>query len=329
MLRSIVTSAALCFALLLSACPGAQTKEQSGEVGVKLRRVDVTTASFEEMQLTIVVLVENQTSSSVSITGGEGKLMLAGPAQSVDDDGDAEEEASDDGEDVEDDEDDEETMDDVDGDDDMDDDMDDGADASGVASGEWVTGKAAGGSCEAFSECEVTIPVTLPLPDDAAALEELLGWGRMTVQTEGTLKLGPTSETWGGPREIAAPELPKPVLEEAQLASLDEGEKGSAYFVLGIDNPNVFPIKVDKFDYSITVGTTELKEMGAGDVENVPPSSVSSFEDSLELNEETLGKKEVKELLSQQAVPYVVVGVMVIRGIEREFRFEGEMEFAR
>ena len=52
------------------------------------------------------------------------------------------------------------------------------------------------------------------------------------------------------------------------------------------------------------------------------------FEDSVNLNEETYGP-EVRKLLQQPTVPYVVEGRMVVKGIEREFRFEGDMEFAR
>jgi LEA14-like dessication related protein len=327
-LAIVLSAAALLSSLLLAACASTQDKDASGEVGVKLRRVDITTATFDAMELSIVVLVQNGTNADVGVGGGEGSLKIVGPAEDEEgDEGDVDAEAEG-GEAADDEDGEDEDEEEGDDDDEDEDDADEGADTSGIVTDEWFSGKAAGGSCAAFSECEITIPVTLPLPKDSEALERLLEWQRMTVETKGTLKIGQSSETWGGPREIATPLLPKPILEEAQIASVDEGVKGTAFFKLGIDNPNVFQVKVDGFTWGVTVGGKVMREPGEASWENVPASSVASFEDSVQLDEETFGK-EVRKLLSEPSVSYVIEGRMEVRGIAREFRFEGEMEFAR
>lgn len=300
----------LCASLWLLACPAAQQKDSGEEVQVKLRRIDVETASFDTMDLLVIAVVENAGSSDVKVDGGEAQLMLAGRARDLDDD---DERADDD---------DDEGYDDEEGYEEDDDDV------SGIVTDEWVKGTTSGASAPAFRQTEVPIRMTLPLPSDGDAFERLTSWERMALEVKGSLEVNGARHTFGGSREVATPSLPTAVLEEAQVASLDEGEKGVAFFRVGIDNPNVFDIKVDRFTWGARVGEKQLREMPEGSWEEVPPSSVASFEDSVQLNEETYGP-EVKKLLKHNSVPYVVEGVLEVKGIERPFRFEGEMEFAR
>lgn len=313
---------ALSLSLVLVACSGTQEKPASDDVAVKLRRVDIDLerASFDAVDLKIIAIVENGTSGDVQVSGGEGQLTLAGPPEALGGEG-----ASDDEAEADDDDDAEQADDD---DEDASDDEADGVDTSGIVTGEWVSGTAPSGSAVAFQTTEVPIRVTLKLPDEPGALERLTSWGRMAVEVKGTLMVNGKAHTFGGVREVATPALPKPVLEEAQVASVDAGEKGVAFFRVGIDNPNVFDIKVDSFAWGVTVGGKELRPVPEGAWENVPASSVASFEDSINLDTETYGP-EVKKLLRQPTVPYVVEGRMIVKGIEREFRFEGDMEFAR
>lgn len=310
----LTTTLTLSLSLLLglSACSGAQEKPTAtDDVDVKLRRVDLdlAKASFDAVDLVIVALVENGSGGDVEVSGGEAQLKLAGPPESLggvdeDDEGDDEDE-SDEGESDE-----------------------GGVDTSGIVTGQWVRGRASSQVVAPARPTEVPIRVTLKLPEDPDALERLTSWGRMTVEVKGELTVNGQALTFGGLREVATPTLPTPVLQEAQVASLDQGERGVAFFRVGIDNPNVFDIRVDSFAWGVTVGGKELKPMPEGAWENVPASSVASFEDSLNLDVESYGP-EVKKLLRQPSVPYVVEGRMVVKGIEKPFRFEGEMEFAR
>lgn len=332
---------ALALSLVLAACSGTQEKASSGDVEVKLRRVDLDLekASFDTVDLLIVAIVENGTSSDVQVAGGEGQLMLAGRAKVLDDgqaasaseDDAADDESAPEEDEAAEEEEEEEEAEDEESEDAeraVDSEMDDEVDTSGIVTGDWVNGTAPSGKAVAFQTTEVPIRVTLKLPDDSDALERLTSWGRMAVEVKGTLQVNGKTHTFGGVREVATPVLPKPVLEEAQVASVDEGEKGVAFFRVGIDNPNVFDIKVDSFAWGVTVGGKELRPVPEGSWENVPASSVASFEDSINLDTETYGP-EVKKLLRQPTVPYVIEGRMVVKGIEKEFRFEGDMEFAR
>jgi LEA14-like dessication related protein len=333
MLRTLQTVViALTAGLVFAGCASTQEKDASGEVEVKLRRVEVVDASFDHMDLKIVVAVVNGGNTPVSISGGEASLAIAGkgsPLELEDESaGDAPEEAS--AEESDDEElDEDEDLDDDDEDLDDEDDEDDGdADTSGIVDGTKVTGKAAGITAASYETTEVEFAVRLPLPTDPEAFEELLSWGNMEVDVEGTLTLDGHSETFGGRREVHTPAVPTVKLDEAQIASVDAGRKGTAFFAIGIDNPNVFEIKVDKIAWGVSVGGKVMREPGEGAWETVPPSSVNSLSDNIELDEETYGK-EVKELLGQPTVPYVIEGFMEVKGLRKEFRFEGEMEFAR
>jgi LEA14-like dessication related protein len=290
-----------CVPLLLLACPASQQKETAEGVQVKLRRVDVETASFDRMDLVVIAVVENAGSADVSVLGGDAQLSLLGRARPDGDDGQA----------VDDDE-----------------EEDDGDDTRGILTGQWVKGTAKTRKAAAFRQTEVPIRLSLPLPKDTDAFERFSAWERMSLDVKGALEVGGSRYTFGGTREVATPILPTAVLEEAQVASLDAGDKGVAFFRVGIDNPNVFQIKVDRFSWGVTIGGKELRPVADGSSEEVPPSSVSSFEDSVQLNEETFGP-EVKKLLRQPRVPYVIDGFLEVKGVSRPFRFEGEMEFAR
>jgi LEA14-like dessication related protein len=184
------------------------------------------------------------------------------------------------------------------------------------------------GTLAAQQRTEIPVQVSLPLPTAPDALARLLAWLRMTVEVEGGIVAEGTRIPFAGTREVATPRLPRVVVQEAQVASVDRGQKGVAFFSLGLDNPNSFDIVVDKFAWGARVGDKELLPVGEGSVERVPPSSVATFEDTLQLNPETYGKG-VRKLLRQARVPYRLEGFVEIRGIHQPFEFEGEMEFAR
>ena len=303
-IRNVSAGFALAFACGIGAFGCASTQEAAPSVEgleVKLRRVEVESASFEEMKLKVILLASNPGLAPLALEGGEISLQIAGPGapenQEDEDEAPASDEASE-------------------------------PDVSGIVTGELATGMAPTGTLEAQQRTEIPVQVSLPLPTDAEALARLLAWLRMTVKVDGALVAEGTSIPVSGTREVATPRLPRVVVQEAQVASVDRGAKGVAFFSLGLDNPNSFDIVVDKFAWGASVGDKELLQAGEGSLERVPPSSVATFEDTLQLNQETYGKG-VRRLLRQARVPYRLEGFMEIRGIRQPFVFEGEMEFAR
>lgn len=293
--------------VVLASCASSQ-KVETGEVNVKLRRVAVADADYDKVVLNVVAVVENGTSQDVQVSAGQATIVVEGEATDAAPGG-AEEADGDEAE--------------AEG---APDEAAPGS-ASDVFPGTF-SGKGGGGTAVAFKQSEVVIPVTLELPDDPAALEQVLAWKKAKLRVKGSLQVGLREATFGGAREMVPPRLPAVVLKEAQVASQDEGKNGAAFFKLGLDNKNPFDVEVDRFAWSVSVGGKELRPLGEGEREQVPASSVVELDENLELDEQVYGPA-LKQLLKQPTVPYVIDGFLEVKGMKKPFRFEGEMQFAR
>lgn len=262
----------------------------AGDLTMTLRRVEVKGGNFESLDLLLIVAAANNGSSPVRLEGGKVTLALAGPGK--------------------------ETPADVD------------LDPAGIVDGTTYEGSPPAGEIAGGAEAELAIPVKLPLPADTSSFGRLLAWRVAELDVGGTLETSAGPLTLAGKREISMPLLPKIVLTSSQIASVDEGVEGVAFFELGIDNPNAFEISVDRFSYAIKIGDKEMRPMEEGNTETVPPASVSSFEENITISDSSYGP-EVKKLLKQPAIPYHVEAFYIVRGIEQKVAFDGEMAFAR
>src|SRR3954470_17264523 len=80
------TALSLAFLAVIAACPGAQVKgNNSGEVNVVLRRVDVVRADFDKMKLNVIIAVENGTADDVRVSA-DGSLAIVGEGKAEEDD---------------------------------------------------------------------------------------------------------------------------------------------------------------------------------------------------------------------------------------------------
>jgi hypothetical protein len=150
----------------------------------------------------------------------------------------------------------------------------------------------------------------------------------MLLHIEGNVRVGLKTIRLGGHRDVAPPHLPDVVLKEAQVASENEGQAGAGFFKVILDNKNPFDVSIDKIAWSITIKDKELKAAGDGEADKIPGSSVAEYEATVDINEKTFGK-ELKAILRNPTVPYVVDGFYEVRGIHKGFHFAGDMKFAR
>ena len=296
------------------ASDGESKKNSGGEVSVKLRRVEVINATFESMELRVVSVVANASSTDIALDGGSVAVTLLGKGDIIPpDESDAEVKENNsrmptnEAEPVE---------------------LDTVSDGD-IVNGQWHEGATPAGVLPAMSETEVPAMVTIPLPGGSpATLKTLIDWQMLKLGVKGTLEFGGQLETFEGERQVGLPVLPTVKLEEAQVANEDAGKRGAAFFTIGIDNPNAFEITVDEFAWGVQIGDVQMTDPNKAVTEIVPPASVASFEDTIQVSQDSYGPN-VKALLSQPRVPYIVTGYMQIRGIQIPFRFVGEMEFAR
>jgi LEA14-like dessication related protein len=318
--------APLLVALALAvACPGAQVKGGSGGVNVVLRRVDVVEADFDKMTLQVIVAVENQSSSDANVSA-DARLAIVGEApadadeakpgaapatdaQPTDEEAEAEEE--------------ERTV----------PESDDEAQPTGGTTpidGTRHAGTGAG-SAPSHNTSELPITIEVPLPSDPALLEQMLEWKKMLVHIDGNVRVGLSTIPLSGHREIAPPHLPTVKLKEAQVASVDDGKAGTGFFTILLDNKNPFPVTIDRMAWTVSIKDKALQpSSGVLDVtrDTVPASAVGEYQTEVQINETRFGK-ELKALLRNPTVPYVIEGTLEVRGITRSFRFAGDMKFAR
>lgn len=204
----------------------------------------------------------------------------------------------------------------------------DGAQIKLDVAGQSLSGDGRTADVEPGTRAEYPIRVAWPLPTDPEALDALLETKSVTFKVSGNVTVTGKSYAISGDREMALPEYPTVSVARAQVASQDAGKSGAAFIALGVENPNSFDARLDDFAWGISIAGKVLEPVGTGSTETVPPASTAEFEDTIELNEETFGP-EVKALLQQDVVPYVVDGHIVVGGIKRVFQFEGEMAFSR
>ena len=117
-------------------------------------------------------------------------------------------------------------------------------------------------------------------------------------------------------------------LKGAQIAKVDDAAAGEAFFTLLLENTNTFEVVVDKVSWKISIKDKELRIKEDGST-SVPGSAVEEYNESIELNDRSFTAKELKTLLNQPSVPYLIDASIEVRGIKKDFTFTGDMQFPR
>lgn len=334
-ISKMTAKAALSVALLASmglssmACPAATVapaKTPQGEVELIFRRVDVVRANYGEIKAQAIVVVKNGTQNAIEVSDVKLTAAHGGFTDPIEEDADEE---NVDGEDT-------------------------GAKAKKAKDPAFINqikveenqklssdqeatllaikteGTGGNGTIPAGTVVEVPINFTMPLPEDPAILDVMFTWSRLKLILEGSMDVDGTTKTFGGESTVAMPRLPVVVLQNAQAASLDQGVKGSSYVNIGLSNKNPFDITVDSVSWSIIVAGKELRKLDEekNASTNVPSVSAASFDEEFDLNETVYGK-ELKKILKQNTVPFKVSGYFMVKGVKREFLFQGDMQFPR
>lgn len=309
-LALFAVAAVTCAGLFTSGCAGVPLKPAGDGVQVSLRRIDVVDADFERMKLEVILAVENSTSSNVAVAA-DAAIILLGEAVEASASADVT---------------------DADG---VDGDGEPGAPAGATQTpfdGTRHVGRGSG-TASAQNTSELPVVIDLPLPADPALLEQLLDWRKVRVQVTGTVRLGFEARAIDGQLEVAPPRLPEVRLKEAQVASADGGAAGTGFFTLLVQNKNSFPVTLSRMAWTVTIKDKELQpSAGSGPTEVVNDAiegnQVGEYGAEVQIDQEAFGK-DLKTILKSRSVPYVVQGTLDVRGIQRSFRFAGEMKFPR
>lgn len=298
--------------MAFAGCPGAQTKDggpRTGQVDVVLRRIDVEKAGLDGMDLKVIVAIQNGSSNDLDVQI-DGSVALVGEDTEQDDERDGGEDGND-----------------VDSNDGNNDGSDDGAKTPTVGLDGARHAGAGRGKALANAVTEVPLFVRLPLPEDPAALEEILGWTRASVHVAGTVRFGLEQRTIGGERDVAPPKLPQFKVKNAQVAKVDGGAAGEAFITLLLENPNPFAIVVDNVSWRVLIADKELRTKEDGGT-SIPASSVEEYNISIVLDDTAFpGKNELKSLMKKPSISYRVDASFTARGLRGSGVFSGDMRF--
>jgi hypothetical protein len=117
-------------------------------------------------------------------------------------------------------------------------------------------------------------------------------------------------------------------LKNPQIARADEGAAGEAFITLLVENKNPFAVDIEKLNWDIAIAGKTLRTKEDGNAQ-LQASSIDEYNESIVIDANAFPPKELKALLKKPAVPYVVRGSLEVRGIRRDFHFDGEMQFPR
>jgi len=280
--------------LSLAGCAAVVTTPTQDNLQVKLRRFEVVTQSFDSIEADIIIEAKNL--STAVFRADSGSLQVTVEGRSVVDDTGTHVDES---------------------------------DLDAQFSGQIFDGTL-GGATEIPPQQKTNLrfPVTLKLPDDPTALEHVISWEKVLLAVKGEAKINGQTFTFGGNRELGLPVFPEISLLNPQVATVDGGSSGVAFFQIVVKNQNNFEMAVDSFDWGLTLEGKEMRALGQGGPEQVPPNSDLQLDDEIPLTQKSFGPN-VRSMLRKHHIGYVVKGFWEINGVHRDFTFDDAIEFAR
>jgi LEA14-like dessication related protein len=200
----------------------------------------------------------------------------------------------------------------------------DTGDVAGVLKGEAD----ADATIESQQEVEVKFKQSIPFPEEIEAYKEILDRRTVPVKLKGQVKLSDGRVVdFARLSEVATPTLPKFVVHDAQAARY--GKEGiDVTLFLRLINENVFGVMIEGVDYTVSVNGKEIKSEQAAVGVRLIAAGAQEFEVGSVLDEETLGKERVKEILAARAVSYKVTGKVEIQRLTIPFDYDGEIKLA-
>lgn len=127
--------------------------------------------------------------------------------------------------------------------------------------------------------------------------------------------------------DVGLPELPSVKIPGASIASGDGGAVGFSFDIF-INNPNVFPLKVDFVSYHLLIEGVPVGDGRIAEMEKVPPTSQLAYTFPAKMDLKEHGAK-IKEMLGQKQMNWVLTGVLSVEGIELPVQESGTIKFTR
>lgn len=183
------------------------------------------------------------------------------------------------------------------------------------------------GTLEPGQGAEIEFSESIQFPTEPEAYLATLKRGTVPIKLMGVAKFSDGSTAkFERQGNVAAPSLPKLVINDAQAARYD-GDKGiDVTLFLRLINENTFNVVVEELRYAVGLNGKELKtgkDVGIRLVAN----AVSEYEESAVVDQNEFGRAGVRSIIADGKVTYSVKGHVDVRGMEIPFSHQGDVKF--
>ncbi|MBN2358893.1 MAG: hypothetical protein JXR83_05525 [Deltaproteobacteria bacterium] len=182
-----------------------------------------------------------------------------------------------------------------------------------------------GGVAKAGQYLDLPVKVFIGYPTDPDQYVRYCNLNIAHVEVEGRVETSVGTLTFKDSGEIPTPSIPKPSAEDVQVART--GESADLGLTMRIFNPNIFPYKIKDWHYKIYVGGKLMREATVGVNERIGANSGIQYDINIALTERTYGPG-VTKLISASSIEVRIEGLLRVRDSELPIRITKEINFS-
>jgi LEA14-like dessication related protein len=192
-----------------------------------------------------------------------------------------------------------------------------------------IEGSAEGGATiESDQTAELKFRQSIPFPKEEGAYRAILDRHTIPIILHGTVKLSDgESVAFEKNTEVATPSLPKFIVHDAQAARYQK-EGIDVTLFLRLVNDNVFPVLVQGVEYNVSIDAKQIKSEKAGIGVRLLPGGAEEYEVSSQLDQKSLDKERLRQILQTRKVEYKVTGKIELDRLTLPFEHTGTIELA-
>src|SRR5262249_20597219 len=163
---------------------------------------------------------------------------------------------------------------------------------------------------------ELTFGQSIPFPEEVEAYKKVIERGTIPVDLTGAVVLGDGKRiTFDRKGQVATPTLPQFVVHDAQAARYEKEGLDVTIF-LHLVNENVFPVTIEQVRYTVFVEDKKIKSEQAAVGVKLIQGGAEEYEVTTILDDSSLAKGKVKQILQAGKVSYKVKGKIVLPRLE-------------
>jgi len=182
-----------------------------------------------------------------------------------------------------------------------------------------------GGEAAAGQNLDIPVKVQIAYPTDPRQYIRYCSLNIAHVEVEGKVETSVGMLTFKDTGELPTPSIPKPTAEDVQVARADNS--ADLGLTLRLFNPNTFPYKIKDWNYKVYVGNKLMREATVGVNERIGANSGIQYDINISLNEKTYGPNVVK-LISASSIKVRIEGLLRVHDAELPTHIVKDVNFS-